>query len=360
MEFAAQLPVNGLSFGQVSLSILKEFHKRGLEPCLFPINEDISSFSFDKDFVDWIKGCIKKSPQKHKRDNPSVMLWHLNATALNNVSNKSVLLSFYELDSPTPSEINIASNFSKVAFTSKDSIKTFSDYGISSEYVPLGFDSNHFKKLDKKYYDDGRIVFNLCGKLEKRKRHNKIIKAWVKKYGNNKKYHLQCAIHNPFLAKEMPGLINRILEGKKYFNIQFLDHMTKNITYNDFLNSGDIVLGMSGGEGWGLPEFHSVAIGKHAVIMNATGYKEWASKENSVLVSPSSKISSVDGVFFNEGAEYNQGKIYDFDEDSFINGCEEAIKRVESNKINKEGLKLQDKFTYSKTTDKILKLIKDA
>ena len=190
MEFAAHLPVNGLSFGQVSLSILKEFHKRGLEPCLFPINEDISSFSFDKDFVDWLKACIKKSPQKHKRDNPCIMLWHLNATALTNVSNKSVLLSFYELDSPTPSEINIASNFSKIAFTSKDSIKTFSDYGISSEYVPLGFDSNHFKTLDKKYYDDGRIVFNLCGKLEKRKRHNKIIKAWIKKYGNNKKYYL--------------------------------------------------------------------------------------------------------------------------------------------------------------------------
>ena len=173
MEFAAQLPVNGLSFGQVSLSILKEFHKRGLEPCLFPINEDISSFSFDKDFVDWLKACIKKSPQKHKRDNRCIMLWHLNATALTNVSNKSVLLSFYELDSPTPSEINIASNFSKIAFTSKDSIKTFSDYGISAEHVPLGFDSNHFKTLDKKYYDDGRIVFNLCGKLEKRKRHNK-------------------------------------------------------------------------------------------------------------------------------------------------------------------------------------------
>ena len=360
MEFAAHLPVNGLSFGQVSLSILKEFYKRGLEPSLFPINEDISSFSFNKDFVEWLKSCIKKSPQKHKRDNPAIMLWHLNATALTTVSCRSLLLSFYELDSPTPAEINVASNFSKLAFTSQHSVDIFSNYGIKPEYVPLGFDANHFKKLDKKYHDDGRIVFNLCGKLEKRKRHNKIIKAWAKKFGNNKKYYLQCAIHNPFLRKEMPSLIARILGGEKYFNIQFLDHMEKNVVYNDFLNSGDIVLGMSGGEGGGLPEFHSVAIGKHAVIMNATGYKGWASKENSILVSPSSKISSVDGVFFNEGTEYNQGKIYDFEEEAFINGCEEAIKRVESNKVNKEGLKLQDEFTYAKTTDKILELIQNA
>ena len=360
MEFAAHLPVNGLSFGQVSLSILKEFYERGLEPSLFPINEDVSSFSFDEDFIKWLKNCIKKAPEKHRRDNPSIMLWHLNATALTTVSSRSLLLSFYELDSPTPAEINIASNFSKLAFTSNYSIETFSEYGVPSEFIPLGFDSNHFKKLEKKYYDDGRIVFNLCGKLEKRKRHNKIIKAWAKKFGNNKKYHLQCAIHNPFLKNDMPGLINRILEGQKYFNIQFLDHMRKNTVYNDFLNSGDIVLGMSGGEGWGLPEFHSVAMGKHSVIMNATGYKEWASKENSVLVSPSSKISSVDGVFFNEGAEYNQGKIYDFNEEVFIQGCEEAIKRVEENRVNEEGLKLQEEFTYAKTTDKILDLIKNA
>ena len=94
--------------------------------------------------------------------------------------------------------------------------------------------------------------------------------------------------------------------------------------------------------------------------MDATGYKEWANNTNSVMITPSEKIPSADGVFFNEGTEYNQGKIYDFNEDAFIHGCEEAIKRVESNRVNEAGLKLQEEFTYSKTTDKILDLIKDA
>ena len=155
----------------------------------------------------------------------------------------------------------------------------------------------------------------------------------------------------------MPALINRILGGKKYFNIQFLDYMSKNNVYNDYLNSADIILGCSGGEGWGLPEFHSVAIGKHAVIMNATGYKEWANEANSVLLEPDSKIDSNDGVFFHKGSDYNQGQIFDFNEESFIESCEKAIKRVESNKVNQEGLKLQKDFTYAKTTDKILDLI---
>ncbi len=55
--------------------------------------------------------------------------------------------------------------------------------------------------------------------------------------------------------------------------------MQKNSLYNDYLNSANIILGMSGGEGWGLPEFQSVALGKHAVILNATGYKDWATEK---------------------------------------------------------------------------------
>jgi len=357
MDFALQLPVNKLSFGQVSICILQEIYKKGLEPSLFPINQDVESFTLSPDFLKWLKSCIDKGPKQHKKENPVFMLWHLNASGMNSVSNNRSMLSFYELDSPTKAEVNIASNVDKLFFTTNHSIDTFSNYGVESELIHLGFDKYHFKKLDKKYFDDDRIVFNLCGKLEKRKRHKKVIQAWAKRFGNNKKYQLQCAIHNTFLQKEMPGLISRILNGERYFNIQFLPFMDKNIQYNDFLNSANVVIGMSGGEGWGLPEFHSVAMGKHSVIMDATGYKEWATKENSELVTPSGKISSVDGVFFNEGADYNQGRIYDFDEDAFIDACEKVIKRVESNPENEEGLKLQDEFTYEKTTNQILSSI---
>ncbi len=360
MEFALQLPVNKLSFGQVSVCILQEIYKKGLEPSLFPINEDISSYSLDKDTVSWIKSCINKGPKTHNRNTPVFSLWHLNSSAMNTVSNKRVMLTFYELDAPTKAEVNIAKNVDKVLFSSQHSIDIFKNYGVRSEFLPLGFDSNHFKKLNKKYFDDGRIVFNICGKLEKRKRHKKAIQSWVRRFGNDKRYQLQCAIHNTFIAKEMPKLVARILEGKRYFNVQFLNYMDKNVQYNDYLNSANIIIGASGGEGWGLPEFNSVALGKHSVIMDATGYKSWANEKNSILIKPSGKIPSEDGVFFHSGADYNQGRIFDFDEDEFIFACEEAIKRVESNPENTEGLKLQDDFTYEKTTNKILDYIKDA
>jgi len=113
---------------------------------------------------------------------------------------------------------------------------------------------------------------------------------------------------------------------------------------------------MSGGEGWGLPEFHSVALGKHSVILNAHAYKDWANEENSILVEPSSKIEAYDNLFFNKGQKFNQGNIFTFDDEVFLNGCEKAIKRVESSKLNKKGLELQNRFTVDKFVDNILKL----
>ena len=64
-------------------------------------------------------------------------------------------------------------------------------------------------------------------------------------------------------------------------------------------------------------------------------------------------------MFFHKGSEFNQGKIFDFNEDAFIESCEKAIKRVESNRVNEEGLKLQKEFTYKRTTNDILDLLYD-
>ena len=100
-------------------------------------------------------------------------------------------------------------------------------------------------------------------------------------------------------------------------------------------------------------------MGKHAVILNASAYKEWANEDNSVLVNPSGKIPVYDNMFFKEGTPYNQGNIYDFNEDEFISACEEVIEKVKTKRVNEEGLLLQEKFTYEKTTDSILEKMQE-
>jgi glycosyltransferase involved in cell wall biosynthesis len=361
MSFTLNLPVNSVSFGQVSTLLLRELYKKNLNDfTLYPIGDrfDLSTQESDQGFFNFLQSHASDFLSKIKRTDPVFKLWHLNGS-LDSASNKRYLLSFYELDNPTKEEINIVKNQDKVFFSSKYTVDIFKTFGCSNvEFLPLAFDHYNFKKLDKNYFKNDRIVFNLVGKLEKRKNHKKVIQAWIKKFGNNPKYHLQCSIYNPFLKEEdNKTLLSSILEGVNYFNISFLSNMPKNNMYNDYLNSADIIIGMSGGEGWGLPEFHSIALGKHAVILNAHSYKDWANKDNATLVEPNGKIEAYDGMFFHKGQPFNQGNIFTFDDDEFISACEKTIEKVRINNLNSEGLKLQQEFTSEKFADNVLKII---
>ena len=358
-DFALHLPLNGVSFGQVSVALLREFHERGAQPCLFTIgNSDLTAQDTSKDFNKWLESCIQKAYGSHSRNTPIFKLWHLNHESLPSYAKEQTLFTFYELDHPTSYEVNIAQNQKNLIVSSSYAKKVFEEHGVDNcHYVPLGFDKYNFNVKNEKYLE-GKIVFNLTGKLEKRKHHAKVIQTWLKKYGNNKDYVLQCAIANPFMKEEdFKSRISQILEGKNYFNINFLGMMQKNSLYNDYLNSGNIILGMSGAEGWGLPEFQSIALGKHGVILNATSYKDWATPENSTLVEPNGKIDSEDGIFFKKGNPFNQGQIYDFDEESFLDGCEKAVEKYKASTVNTEGLKLQEEFPYSNTVDQITKIV---
>jgi len=361
LNFNLEVPINNLSFGNCSINFLKELFKKKINPTISPIGDKADFSAFDgtisSEFLDWIKSNTSLLQKRHNRENPTFKLWHINGS-LASLSRDQFLFSFYELDNPTSTEINIVNNQKKLIVSSKYAKNIFEQYGCSNiEYCPLGFDSESFFKKEIKNKGD-KIIFGLAGKLEKRKQHHKVLSAWVKKYGNNPKYMLNCAIRNPFLTQEQESsAINNIFGGVNYFNVNFLDFMPSNAIYNDYLNSNDIIIGMSAGEGWGLPEFQSLCLGKHAVILNAHVYKDWANSDNSVLVNPSGKIPCYDGVFFREGMEFNQGSYFDWNEDEFIAACEESEKRFEKNKNNEAGEKLSKIFTWEKTTDNILNIL---
>lgn len=359
MTVALHLPLNSTSLGQVSFSILREIYSRGLEVALFPIGEiDIGTQNADQDFFEWIKNSVVNSTKSYNRNTPIFKLWHL-AGSLESFSKEQVLLSFYELDSPTPCEVNIAKNNNTLLLSSNYAVDLFKQLGCeNTKYIPLAFDSLHFSKMERKI-NRADIHFGLSGKLEpQRKRHLKTLKAWVKKYGNKPGYFLNCALWNNFLdANAQSQIIGQALEGQRYWNVNFLPYMPNNSSYNQFINNNDIILAMSGGEGWGLPEFQSVALGKHCVGLNAHAYKDWMNEGNTVLVQPNSKTPVYDNMFFRQGADYNQGNIFDWDESEFISAMEQAERRFRSNPENTEGLKLQSEFTYKKMVDSILNIL---
>lgn len=358
MNLSLHFPFNRTSLGQCSHGIARELFKKGINLPIFHVGQPDHGMltAEDEEFVKWIVQNSIRAEEKHNRDTPTVKLWHIQGS-LESFSSSPYLYTFYELDSPTARELNILKNQKGVMMPSKHYADLFASFGVNCTAIPLAFDRS-FHRIDVKYPDD-RICFGLAGKLEKRKHHLKVLKAWAKKYGNRHDVFLNCAIYNNFMKPEdQSNMIGQALEGQRYFNINFLPWMEKNEDYNKFLNANHIILAMSGGESWGLPEFTSTALGKHCVGLRAHGYKDWMNDNNAVCITPSGKLPAYDNMFFVEGHPFNQGNIFDFSEDEFIDACELAIKKYQENPINKNGLELQNQFTWEKTANAILETAK--
>ena len=347
-------PINSLSFGNVSFNLLREMFKKGMDVSIFPIsNPDVSSFSpIEPDLKSWIEESINNRFKKVSPENHTLQLWHLNGSE-NRISKSQTLYTFYELDSPTDSERSLAKLQDNIIFSNSMSANMFGD---NASCVPLGFDESFFNT--GKTYLEKKIHFGIMGKLEKRKHTEKIIKSWIKKYGNNYNYQLTCCITNPFYKKEqMESAIAQITDRKNYGNVNFLPFMPKNSQVNDYLNAIDIDLGgMSGAEGWNLPSFNATCLGKWSIVLNCSAHKDWAKEENCILVNPSGKEPVYDKIFFKEGSEFNQGNIYTFDDEEFISAMESAENMCKN--TNEKGKLLQKEFTYEKTLNSIIEIIK--
>lgn len=354
MKLIVEAPINSLSFGNVSFNILRELHKKNVEVGLFPIGKpDLSAYSFDFDFQKWIEESINKRLDFLADKVPVFKLWHLNGGE-NRKSPNQHLYTFYECSEPTKHEISVCKSQDKTFFSSRYSKDLFENAGCDNvEFIPLGFDQD-FKITNKKYLEDV-VHFGLMGKFEKRKHTASIIKAWLKKFGNDNRYQLSCCVTNPFFKPEqMQEIIANLLGGKKYTNINFLPYLPTNKEVNEFLNAIDIDLtGLSGGEGWNLPAFNATCLGKWSVVLGSTSHLDWATDQNSIMIPANGTMPVADGVFFGEGQEFNQGVFYTWDEDVAISAMETASSKCSL--INKHGLELGSQLTYSKTVDAIIK-----
>lgn len=360
MDLIVDTPINSLSFGNVSYNILRQLWRKGVDVVLFPHGGQANAQAFDKidkEFAEWLNYCSNNSLEKINRDMASLKLWHLNGSH-NRIGSKQALYTFYELDEPTESEINLAKYQDKIYFSSEYSAEKFKSKGVEAEVVPVGFDED-FHKTNKKYLDPEIIHFGLMGKFEKRKHTEKIIKLWLSKYGNNNKYLLSVCVTNPFFKEdEMKSILHNCVDGKRYTNINFLPYLKTNSEVNDFLNAIDIDLtGLSGAEGWNLPAFNASCLGKWSLVLNETSHKDWASKNNSILVDSNGKEECYDGKFFQKGSQYNQGNIYTWDSDNVADCMETAVSK--KGQINTEGEKLKDQFSYSHSVDRLLKGIEE-
>ena len=353
MSLIFEAPLSQLSFGQISYNILREFWKKDVELGYFPIgNVDLTCFQPKKEFVAYLQESINRRYDLLKRDTQVLKLWHLNGSDVLRATSQT-LLTCQETDSPTSLELTISALQKKTLFLGDYSKEVFQQAGaknVDSFYCGLDED---FHIVERKYLED-TLHFGLIGKLERRKNTQNIIRAWVKKYGNNKKYALTCCITNPFFSPEdNQKLVNDCFGGQRVWNCNLLPVLKTNEEMNILYNSLDIDLsGASFSESWGIPSFTATCLGKWSVVTNFGGHKSWATQENSILLEPDGLMDSADGVFFQKGGQFNQGNFCSYSEEKLISAMELAERKVGEGNVN--GIKLQKK-TYCEVLENILK-----
>lgn len=354
--YCLNVPINSVSFGQVSIAILRELFKRGEHPCVFPIGPvDLSTQTQDATFNQWLQACINTAQQRYNRQQTAYKLWHISGGLESYSSTDNRLLTWQETGQLTSMELNVLRQQSKVYVTNRYAQTFFGQFGIEATYVPLGFDSHNFHVLEKRPAIEGVTSWLLTSKAEHRKHTYRQLALWAKRYGNQKEHRLNLAISNPFLSQEIQdSLINKALNGERYWNINRLGFCPTNAEYNCLLQSSEIVLCCSGSEGFGLPEFHAAAMGAWPVAIKAHSYLDFFTQDNAVLVNPNGMIPVYDNIFFQQGAPTSQGNIYTFADEDFYVACEEAQRRVKIIGLNKVGFELQ-KQTYSETVDILFK-----
>lgn len=361
MQFSIELPINSTSLGQVSLGVLIELFRRDLNPNIFFIGQpDLSFTQFPEGFDQWLSLCARKANKKFNKEQTLIKIWHINGSQAR-LTEHSVLWTVHETDILTDSERNTLKQWDHVCVTSNYSKEVFKRSDIAAEVVTNPFDSVNFKKeeVSKKGLEDV-ITFGLFGKLENRKNIPNIIKMWCHKFGGDKKYRLNLGVWNNFLSPEQNSqFINRIFAecGGKPWNVNPQPFFPQNSLYNNLLNSIDIDLsGLSLAEGWNLNLFQTLGIGKHAIVHNNTGHKEFANSKNSLLIESDGKVPAEDGMFFQKGAEFNIGNFPKYNVDEAMAAMEKIVERVGTENV--EGLKIPDEFSAKRTVDSLINYVR--
>lgn len=358
MDLSLNVPINGVSFGQVSFNIFKEISGRNIDSLqLFPIGGiDVGSFNLDLVTKNKIESSLIFAQERHKRNTPTLKLWHISGL-LDSISDRRVAITFHETSLLTKGEENILKQQDLIFVTSNYTKSVFESHGVKNViYLPLGFDNLHFQKTGGHKLNS--IVWGLNGKMEKRKSTLRVLKIWAKMFGNNKSHRLHCTINNPFISpQDQERLILSELGGNIPWNINFIPSQKLNSDYNKVLNSIDIDLtGMSCCEGFNLPAFQATCLGKWGIYLNAHAHKDFVNEKNAILVEPSGMQPAYDGLFFKNDGQFNCGEWFDFKDEDLTDAMLKAISFA--NLPNKEGEKLASEFTYKKTCDILLEYLK--
>jgi glycosyltransferase involved in cell wall biosynthesis len=352
MSIAISCPVNNTGYGLASINILKSLYEKEQDIIYFPIgNPSINSEQDQKMLVQMYNRRLKFDV-----NSPYLKIWHQFDLLEHIGRGQYYAFPFFELDTFNHQE-QMSLSVPDVIFATSQWAKNIIQDNVSTltEIVPLGVDCTIFdyQKIQRTRTDHKYVFLNI-GKWEIRKGHDFIYKVFKDAFPTEEDVELWV------LASEQTNNYSNANELKTWKDIYSTDPRIKlfNGVDNQYqiaqlIANSDCGLYPSRAEGWNLELLETMAMNKPAIATDYSAHTEFCNKDNCMLVDIDSTEKAFDNKAFN--GQGNWAKIGPKQIDQIIYHMRYAY----TNRVttNPNGIITANKYTWSNTTDCILRCI---
>lgn len=341
-----------LGYGHVGWNILYHLHK-AIDVTFFPIgNVQVTS---NVNATEVLQKTHYYSKDKFDPSSPTLVIWHEHGLFEKALGSAAKLgLSFFECNKLDKIRINNLSSMDINIQCSDWAVNVLDEYGIKSVKIPCGYDPTIFFP-EKEQKKDGDYHFFNIGKMEYRKGHDVIIKAFCRAFEKEDNVKLHMLWENPFLnEQEKNWWLGQYKNSKLGDKVIFHHQFTTDMGLADFIRSMDFGLFPTRAEGFGLPILQSLACGKSIVTTDYSAQTEFCKPHNSFLLPISEYEPMYDGKFFTNqvpaGATW--AKITEENIDQLV----EVMRSAYEYRF-KETVNLVPDFTWENTACKLLQIL---
>ena len=342
-------PINNLGYGIVGFNLLKALSQK-LDVSL----SLIGTVSTSEPSSEFIQDSIRKLYQFDGFHNaPCLKVWHEFSLAERVGSGPCFAFPFFEINKLDQRRINHLSSVDGIIVASqwaKDIITKSQKISVPVSVIPLGVDTSIFTHGPHPATD--KCVFLNCGKWEKRKGHDLLLKMFQTAFPNETDVELQMMPSNPFLPDK-----NKY-EWERYYKsdsrVKILDRVATHAEVANIMSSTNCGIFPSRAEGWNLEILEMMSMGKSIITTNYSAHTQFCNHQNSRLINIERFEKAEDGLFFDgssgewaslEGAPFEQG----------VTHLKEFYRQWQSNHaiINEEGIQTAKKLSWTNTANQI-------
>lgn len=341
-------PINSLGYGVAGLNILKSLCKDVEVACFAIGNIEVTN----PDDAQVVQQAVSQQPRFDK-DAPCLKVWHEFAMAERVGGGPLFGFPFFEITKFDQNRIHNLKATDAVIVASKwaaDIVEDNLNSSVPVHVCPLGVDRSIFNEAGN--LPTPRCTFLNCGKWEKRKGHDILLRAFTAAFPTQQDVQLAMLPTNPFLSPREKA------EWEVYYRtdsrVEIVNRIATHAEVATLMKQATCGVFPSRAEGWNLELLEMMSCGKPVIATNYSAHTEFCNKQNTLLIEIDSMETASDGKWFNgDTGDWASLEGNAFDE--LVAHMKTVYSEWQQNNllVNEAGIKTATDFSWEQTSQKI-------